>query len=62
MATSSGPAAASSKKFAFEEVAKHKSKDSLWIVVEDRVYDVTKFLHEVKLHNIFRLPMQSSDS
>lgn len=34
-------------KFAMEEIAKHKSKESLWIVVDDRVFDVTKFIHEV---------------
>ena len=35
------------RKFAMEEVATHKTKESLWIVVDDRVFDITKFIHEV---------------
>jgi L-lactate dehydrogenase (cytochrome) len=27
-----------------EEVAKHNSKDSCWVVIESTVYDVTRFL------------------
>ena len=27
------------------EVAKHKTRESCWIVVDNRVYDVTTFLH-----------------
>ena len=29
-----------------EEVKKHNSKSSLWMVMDDKVYDVTKYLHE----------------
>lgn len=29
-----------------EEVSKHNSEDDCWIIVDDNVYDVTKFLHE----------------
>jgi cytochrome b involved in lipid metabolism len=29
-----------------EEIAKHKTVDSLWIVIEDKVYDITSFLEE----------------
>lgn len=30
----------------FEEVSKHKSADSCWVVIRDTVYDVTSFLSE----------------
>lgn len=32
-----------------KEVADHDSYDDCWIVLYDRVYDVTKFLHEVNV-------------
>ncbi len=32
-----------SKKFTAEEVAKHSSPDDLWIVINDSVFDLTKF-------------------
>ena len=32
-----------------KEVADHDSYDDCWIVLYDRVYDVTKFLHEVNI-------------
>ena len=34
-------------KYSWEEVAQHNSAESLWIVVQDKVYDVTKFMEEV---------------
>ncbi|KAF8429027.1 acyl-CoA dehydrogenase [Tirmania nivea] len=34
------------KTFSLDEVAKHKGKDDLWIVVEGDVYDLTKFQTE----------------
>ncbi|KAI5808680.1 putative acyl-CoA dehydrogenase [Peziza echinospora] len=34
------------KVFSLEEVAQHKTKDSLWIVVDGEVFDVTKFQTE----------------
>lgn len=33
-----------------KEVAEHDSYDDCWIVLYDRVYDVTNFLHEVNTH------------
>ena len=36
-------------KYSWEEVAEHNSAESLWIVVQDKVYDVTKFMEEVCL-------------
>ncbi|KAK0516716.1 hypothetical protein JMJ35_001319 [Cladonia borealis] len=35
-----------SKTFSKDEVATHKTKDDLWIMVDDDVYDLTKFQHE----------------
>lgn len=33
--------------FTMEEVAKHNTAESLWLVVHDKVYDVTSFMEEV---------------
>lgn len=33
--------------FTWEEVAKHNTGESLWLVVHDKVYDVTSFMDEV---------------
>lgn len=35
------------KKFTFAQVKEHNKADDVWIVVNDKVYDVTKFLKEV---------------
>uniref|UniRef100_A0A0N4ZE64 (3R)-3-hydroxyacyl-CoA dehydrogenase n=1 Tax=Parastrongyloides trichosuri TaxID=131310 RepID=A0A0N4ZE64_PARTI len=34
------------KEYSSSEVALHNSKDSCWIILNDKVYDVTKFLEE----------------
>jgi len=34
------------KKFSLKEVENHTDKKSCWIVIHDKVYDVTKFLEE----------------
>jgi len=34
------------KRIALKEVEKHTDKGSCWIVIHDKVYDVTKFLEE----------------
>jgi len=34
------------KKYSLKEVAEHKDKKSTWLVIHDKVYDVTKFLEE----------------
>ncbi|KAJ1876755.1 hypothetical protein LPJ57_004317 [Coemansia sp. RSA 486] len=34
------------KTFTADEIRKHATRDSIWIVVHDKVYDVTKFLDE----------------
>jgi cytochrome b involved in lipid metabolism len=35
-----------SKTFASGEVAKHRSRDDAWVIVDGHVIDVTRFLHE----------------
>ncbi|KAG1401530.1 hypothetical protein G6F60_006324 [Rhizopus arrhizus] len=35
-----------SKKFTIEEVAKHTQADDCWIIVHDKVYDISKFLDD----------------
>jgi|EP00670_Eutreptiella_braarudii_P006529 cytochrome b involved in lipid metabolism len=34
------------KAFASEEVFKHKTADDCWLLIEGKVYDVTKYLDE----------------
>jgi cytochrome b involved in lipid metabolism len=34
------------KKYALKEVAEHTDRKSTWLVIHDKVYDVTKFLEE----------------
>ena len=36
----------SKKQFTREEVAKHNTAESCWLIVEQNVYDVTTFLDE----------------
>ena len=35
------------KKYSWEEIKEHQSPESLWVVVHDKVYDVTNFMDEV---------------
>ncbi|KAG1455815.1 hypothetical protein G6F56_006977 [Rhizopus delemar] len=32
--------------FSFEEVSKHNNKDDLWMIIDGKVYDITKFQDE----------------
>ncbi len=36
------------KKITRAEVAEHKTRTSLWIIINNRVFDVTKFMDEVE--------------
>lgn len=33
-------------EYSFEEISKHTTVDSLWLVIDGKVYDVTSFLEE----------------
>lgn len=35
------------KKFTYAQVKEHNKATDLWMVIDERVYDVTKFLNEV---------------
>ncbi len=37
------------KTFSWEEVNEHNNSESLWLVVHDVVYDLTKFMEEVRV-------------
>lgn len=37
------------KTFTYAQVKEHNNAEDVWIVVRDKVYDVTKFLKEVYL-------------
>lgn len=37
----------SGKKFTYAQVKEHNKAEDLWMVINDNVYDVTKFLNEV---------------
>lgn len=39
------------KQFTYEELNAHKSRDSLWLTIHKKVYDVTPFLDEVSCCN-----------
>ena len=34
------------KTFTFEDIQKHTTRSDCWVVIEGKVYDVTKFLDE----------------
>lgn len=37
------------KQISLNEVANHDSWDDCWVIIYDRVYDITQFLHQVSL-------------
>ncbi|KAG1504705.1 hypothetical protein G6F53_010342 [Rhizopus delemar] len=34
------------KLYSFEEVSKHNSREDLWMIIDGKVYDITKFQDE----------------
>ena len=34
-------------KYSWEEIAEHNTAQSLWVVIDDKIYDVTRFMEEV---------------
>jgi cytochrome b involved in lipid metabolism len=43
--SSSAPASSSKgKTFSMEDVAKHNKKDDIWVIIDDKVLDITEFL------------------
>lgn len=41
------------RAYTLEEVARHNTAESLWLVIEDKVYDVTEFVDEVLILDNF---------
>lgn len=39
------------QQYTWEEVRQHQSRNSLWVVIRDKVYDVTEFMDEVSLES-----------
>lgn len=39
------------KQISLEEVRHHDSWDDCWVIIYDRVYDITQFLHQVSRHS-----------
>lgn len=35
------------KQYTIEDVKKHNTEDDVWMIIHDKVYDLTKFLDEV---------------
>lgn len=40
------------KKFTYAQVKEHNKATDLWMVIDDKVYDVTKFLNEVGFYMV----------
>jgi cytochrome b involved in lipid metabolism len=34
--------------YTYEQVAKHNKRDDLYMIIDNKVYDITKFVDEVK--------------
>ena len=41
------------KSYTLDEINEHNNGKSCWLIVDDRVYDVTKFLEEVDVLSYF---------
>jgi hypothetical protein len=40
------------KQFSLEEVKNHDSWNDCWVIIYDRIYDITQFLHQVSRNSI----------
>lgn len=47
------PDAGEVKKYTRAEVKQHNNSGSAWIILDDKVYDITKFLDEVSRNWLF---------
>lgn len=45
----------SKKTYTYEEVAKHNSRNDLWMVIHNKVFDITPFIDEVSLYKCVSL-------
>lgn len=44
---------ASLKEFTIAEVKAHNTEQDLYVIIHDKVYDLTKFLKEVSMNSVF---------
>jgi cytochrome b involved in lipid metabolism len=42
------------KEYTIAEVATHNTREDLFLIIRDEVYEVSKFLTEVKFHHRFK--------
>jgi len=47
--SSTEAAPTATRLFSRKEVAEHNNSNDIWLIMDDHVYDVTKFINEVKL-------------
>ena len=52
---SGGEASSTLPVYTWDDISKHNTAESLWVVIEGKVYDVTQFQEEVGLPVYFRL-------
>lgn len=45
----------SAKTYSLAEIAKHNSNASSWLIIHNNIYDVTAFLNEVRIANVFSI-------
>jgi len=43
------------KEYSLATIKEHNKPDDLWLVIDNKVYDVTKFLNEVSLKYFLKL-------